>query len=127
MRRTDLERSKTVLLGLLRQLELPQRSREGITIENASDMIDQVQYAAERDMAVRRIDLDFDRLRNIRLALERVKDGSYGICIRCDEEIGSKRLKALPWVSRCVRCQDLEDRQNGQYSGGARSVVPAEF
>jgi DnaK suppressor protein len=38
-------------------------------------------------------------------------DGSFGICLRCDEEIPEKRLKALPWAAYCVPCQETVDRQ----------------
>lgn len=37
-------------------------------------------------------------------ALERLRSGSYGRCLKCGERIGSERLEALPWVSTCVSC-----------------------
>jgi DnaK suppressor protein len=114
MRHSELERSKGILLGLLREVELPLRSRDEIAIENAPDLIDQIQYATEREMVVRQIDSDFNRLQNIRLALQRIDDGTYGICAHCDGEIGGKRLKALPWVDLCVSCQDIADRENSR-------------
>lgn len=44
-------------------------------------------------------------LQEIEAALARIRDGSYGICIDCGEEIGRARLKADPRVKRCEACQ----------------------
>lgn len=88
--------------------------RDDIAIHSASDSIDKVQEATARDMAVRRIESNFARVQTIRLALERIEDGSYGLCLRCDGEIGPKRLKAVPWAAYCLRCQDLIDRSRAR-------------
>jgi DnaK suppressor protein len=47
------------------------------------------------------------RLRLIQRALERITDGSFGICVDCDTAIGMKRLQAVPWASHCIHCQEL--------------------
>ena len=44
-------------------------------------------------------------LKQIEAALERVKDGSYGVCLKCEEEISEKRLKARPESPFCTACQ----------------------
>ena len=46
------------------------------------------------------------RLRFIQHALERMNDGSFGICVDCGGPIGLRRLQALPWASHCIRCQE---------------------
>ncbi len=43
-------------------------------------------------------------------ALERIKQGTYGICIDCDQSIGEKRLLADPAVYRCIDCQEKSER-----------------
>jgi RNA polymerase-binding transcription factor DksA len=40
----------------------------------------------------------------IRAALKRIEDGSYGICVRCGESIAEARLDVLPWTPHCRRC-----------------------
>lgn len=40
----------------------------------------------------------------IRAALQRIEDGSYGICARCGEQISKERLDALPWTPLCRNC-----------------------
>jgi DnaK suppressor protein len=43
-------------------------------------------------------------------ALERIEDEEFGICLNCNNEIGVKRLEALPWVRYCISCQDLFEK-----------------
>jgi RNA polymerase-binding protein DksA len=38
-------------------------------------------------------------------ALQRVEDGTYGICVNCGEEIPRERLEANPWASLCIDCK----------------------
>jgi DnaK suppressor protein len=114
MEPAELEHSRNILLALQSEVEKPLRNRDQIAVENPPDTIDRVQCAAERELAIRRIESSFNRLQSIRLALRRIDDGTYGTCIRCDAEISSKRLKAVPWASNCVTCQELADRENGQ-------------
>jgi DnaK suppressor protein len=94
------------------------RKREGITIEKSADQMDEIQYALERDLAIHNVEHDFTLLRNVRAAQARIRDGSYGICIQCDEAISPKRLEALPWAARCIHCQEAADRNGSQDSDG---------
>ena len=106
--------SKNVLLALLHELEQPVPMEE-IAVENAPDTIDRVQNAAQRELAIRRIESGFSRLQSIRLALQRVEDGTYGICMRCGDGISHKRLSAVPWALYCLTCQEIADRENKEH------------
>ncbi|MEI6125360.1 MAG: TraR/DksA family transcriptional regulator, partial [Pseudomonadota bacterium] len=53
-------------------------------------------------------------------ALEKLEDGSYGICEECGEEINKKRLKVLPFAKYCVNCQSDIEKRN-QYSAEENS------
>lgn len=44
------------------------------------------------------------RLEQVRRALERVEEGTYGCCVRCEEEIGPARLQVKPETPICVEC-----------------------
>jgi len=44
-------------------------------------------------------------LQQIESALEKIKNGSYGICRICNEEISEERLKAVPTTSVCIKCK----------------------
>jgi len=45
-------------------------------------------------------------------ALQRLSNGSYGLCRQCRREIPPARLEALPWADRCVRCEALAEQVN---------------
>jgi len=45
-------------------------------------------------------------IRVIQAALERIEDGSYGVCDNCGEDIGEARLRAIPEATRCVNCAE---------------------
>jgi RNA polymerase-binding protein DksA len=44
-------------------------------------------------------------------ALERIVDGTYGICENCGNPIGKRRLQAFPRVTLCVACKQLQERR----------------
>ena len=96
------------------------RNRDGIAIEKSADQMDEIQYASERDLAIRNVDRDSLLLRQVKAALRRIHDGSFGTCIECESEISLRRVAAVPWASRCIQCQELVDRdgQEGTESAG---------
>jgi DnaK suppressor protein len=49
-------------------------------------------------------------LLQIARALERIDDGRYGLCERCGAPIAEPRLRALPMVTTCLECKELEER-----------------
>lgn len=83
--------------------------RDEIVIELVADEMDRLQQQAVRDMAIRNLDRTSAVLKNIRAALDRLQDEIYGICLRCEQPIPEKRLKAVPWASHCVKCQETID------------------
>jgi DnaK suppressor protein len=65
-------------------------------------------------LAIRQLELNYSRQRGLREALERIEDGSYGVCLKCDEDISLKRLKVVPWAAFCLRCQESADREESE-------------
>jgi DnaK suppressor protein len=86
------------------------RKRDGIAIEKSADQMDEIQYASERDLAIRNADRESTLLREVKAALRRIHDGSFATCIECESAISPKRLAALPWSPRCIQCQEVADR-----------------
>lgn len=111
MTKIDLKKFKTILEDKRAELELIVRNRDGITIEKSADALDEVQHASERELAIRNLDRESNLLRNVRSALRRINDGSFGVCLHCEEEISPKRLAAVPWAPFCIQCQEQADRQ----------------
>ena len=99
MTKTDLDKFKNVLETKRQELSGSLRNRDEIVIEKAPDALDEVQLAGERELAIRNLDRDSNMLRQIRRALGRINDGSYGVCLHCDEDISPKRIAAVPWAA----------------------------
>jgi len=110
MTKAELEKLKNRLEVKQTELSGALRNRDEIAIEKASDAIDEVQLAGERELAIRTLDRDSNMLRQIRRALARVSEGSYGVCLHCEEDISPKRMNAVPWAVYCIKCQEQIDR-----------------
>jgi DnaK suppressor protein len=110
MTQTELKKYTEALETKKKELSNGLRNREDIAIEKTPDALDEVQLAGERELAIRNLDRESSLLRNVRGALGRVEDGSYGVCMHCEEDIKPKRLEAVPWAKFCIRCQEAADR-----------------
>src|SRR5579863_1829084 len=110
MTKTELEKFKAILEAKKAELSNAVRNREDIAIEKTPDAIDEVQLAGERELAIRNLDRDSNMLRQIRRALARIADGSFGVCLHCEEDISPKRVNAVPWAAFCIKCQEQVDR-----------------
>src|SRR2546423_11615555 len=110
MTKTELEKFKAVLEAKQAELASALRNRDDIAIEKTPDALDEVQLAGERELAIRNLDRESNLLRQVKAALARIADGSFGTCTRCDEEISAKRLNAVPQSPYCIRCQEAHDR-----------------
>ena len=46
------------------------------------------------------------KLRDVNIALEKIENGTYGICENCSKEIGEERLRACPEAKTCLKCNE---------------------
>lgn len=118
MNQTELEKYKKTLEAKQAELSMGLRNRDDIAIEKTPDALDEVQLAGERELAIRNLDRESQLLRNVRGALGRMADGSYGTCLHCEEDIKPKRLDAVPWTKYCIRCQEAADRHEFEAEPG---------
>ena len=90
----------------LRQL---MNRQEAPVIEYASEECEKMTLAGQRELTLMFADLTSRHLRDIDFALQRLEEGTYGACVDCEGQIPARRLRALPWASRCVACQESTD------------------
>jgi DnaK suppressor protein len=114
-------RYKTLREMLLRKrAEIKERIEEELG-EKMTEDIDSVLGPAldEGDLSTLEIGRDVDyqllsmytrNLKNINQALERLDEGTYGICEECGREIGEKRLQVMPFALYCVQCQREKEK-----------------
>ncbi len=110
MTKTELNKFREALEAKQAELAQVLRNREGIAIEKSPDALDEVQNAAERELAIRNLDRESNLLRNVRAALHRIEEGNFGVCLHCEEDISLKRLHAVPWAGYCIQCQEIADK-----------------
>ena len=80
-----------------------------ITNENLPDPTDRASLEADRNFMLRIRDRESKLIKKIKQALERIENGTYGICESCGEEISVKRLKARPVTTQCIECKAKEE------------------
>lgn len=83
-----------------------------------ADPTEEVQVQGEREVSFATRSLLVERANRLAAALERLSEGEYGVCEECGEAIAPARLKVMPEVTTCVRCQDRLERS-------ARRLEPA--
>jgi len=110
MNKTELNRFRRILTARVAELEPFTRQRDGIVVERSADQLEEIQAASQRALAVCKLDREFTQLRDVRAALRRIEDGSFGTCQECEGDIHPKRLAAVPWATFCIRCQEAVDR-----------------
>jgi DnaK suppressor protein len=110
-----LERKRVALVRGLQE-------RDGIAIEKSADQMDEIQFASERDLQIRNVDRESTLLGEVKAALLRIRDGSFGTCTECDWTISPKRLAAVPWASRCIECQEAADSDGQRRTESVREA-----
>ncbi len=112
--RMRLEADLREAIGRLRQMgggiaaeELP-----GAIGDNSpfADEVDEIQANESRELGFATRTMLVERVNRIADALERLSEGEYGVCVECGETIAPARLRALPEVQTCIRCQDRLER-----------------
>jgi DnaK suppressor protein len=120
---TEMGRIQEILERKRNELDRVLRNRDGIAIEKSADQMDEIQYATERDLAIRNVDRESTLLRDVKAALLRIHDGSFGECLDCESPISAKRLVAVPWALRCIRCQEAADLNGKEREDGTELLV----
>ena len=93
-----------------------------LTIERSADAFDATLLAAERESSAQALDQEFRLLRQVEDARNRMLDGTFGICLCCEQEIARKRLQAIPWAAYCVACQEKAEEGRTSRPGLARAA-----
>jgi DnaK suppressor protein len=110
----NVDHYKTILVYKERELteEMGRRREDALDakVADVEDPIDAVISTTGRDTAMQEGGMLYDTLTMVRDALQRIKDGTYGICTDCGEEIEPARLDAVPWTPYCLADQEKHDK-----------------
>ena len=79
--------------------------------ENFPDPTDRATLESDRNFTLRIRDRERKLISKIRDALERMDQGTFGICEQCGEDISEKRLKARPVTTLCIKCKKEQENE----------------
>ncbi len=126
MTTSEVKRYKEALSKKMAELSENLGNRKPIAIEFTPEACERIVLAAQRELAVVRLDRHSRLLREVKAAMARIEDGSYGVCEICEEAITPRRLDAVPWARYCVQCQDSIDKgPNPAMQSAARMPIAA--
>jgi len=115
----DLKRFKKMLedskASLLESAKRTLMEESNFDTDDLPDEIDLASSEYAQSMVFRLRDREKFLLQKIDRALQRVEDGSFGICERCEEDISPKRLEARPVTSLCIRCKEEQEKKEKSY------------
>lgn len=100
--RLEVERAR-LLEETGEAIEAPDQMTYGSQAAAASQVFEQQRDLALRERAVQ-------HLAQVDAALARLRDGTFGRCVRCGRPIAPERLEVLPWAAHCIECQTAIDR-----------------
>ncbi len=74
------------------------------------EYLDRASVYTDQAMKLRIKSRESRLIKKVRQALERIENGTYGICEQCGEEISIKRLEARPVAAKCIDCKEQEEQ-----------------
>ncbi len=80
--------------------------------DTAQDIADRAASSYTKEFLFSQSNNDRQLLQMVETALLRIREGGFGECVSCGEEINAKRLEAVPWTRYCIACQ--EKLESGQ-------------
>jgi DnaK suppressor protein len=112
MEQKDIDYFKSLLINQLE--ELLKQGDDAVSSmrdphDNLPDPTDRASFDFERNFMLRMRDRESKLIHKIRKAIERVEEGTFGICETCGEDIPMKRLIARPVTTQCIECKTKEE------------------
>lgn len=107
-RKAEIERDVSYMAGEIRALGIDQDQENGAL---GNHIADDGSSVAESERILTVTDDLQGILNQVNEALERMDEGTYGICQRCGREIATERLEAFPYVAYCISCQSVLERE----------------
>lgn len=78
--------------------------------DSAQDIADRAANSYTKEFLFSQSNNDRQLLNMVESALQRIREGSFGECINCGNEINPKRLEAVPWTRYCIECQEKKEQ-----------------
>jgi DnaK suppressor protein len=111
-KRTEVYRKKLLdrQAELLRLVSKSEQDGREADEEATQDIADKAANSYTKEFLFHQSDDHRRLLSLVNEALERMKNGEYGLCVACGEEVQQKRLDAVPWARHCIECQEKQEK-----------------
>lgn len=112
MEKDKLEHFRSILNGKLEELlSGADKAVSGMSEkeENFPDPTDRASLETDRNFLLRVKDRERKLISKVKEAIQRIDDGSFGVCELCGEDISDKRLEARPVTTCCIECKKEEE------------------
>jgi RNA polymerase-binding protein DksA len=96
---------------VLRKLTALEREGRGLQQEYPEDIGERAVTSLSKELLFQQATQNRQLLRSIEAAIERIRLGTFGACVSCGNEIGGKRLAAMPFTAYCRECQESLERE----------------
>ena len=114
----DVAKFKKLLLAEKERLESEHRIRQAQDSESNLELSDYDNHPADAASDTYERTKDFaleenfrEIMESIEEALRKLEEGTYGQCDRCHKQINAERLKAIPYATMCISCQETIERR----------------
>ncbi len=119
MNKVQLKKFKTLLTEKRDEIvkKAKQTLEEDMTLDS-NDLPDEMDLASSeylQSFTFRLRGREKAFLDKINKALQKIEDGSFGVCEECGEEITVKRLEARPETTLCIRCKEDQERMEKDF------------
>ena len=105
--RKKLEERQEALRRTVTRTEQDGRATD---LESAQDIADRAASSYNKEFLFHQSNNDRQLLQMVEGALSRLREGVFGQCISCGDEINAKRLEAVPWTRYCIACQEKMEK-----------------
>ena len=85
-------------------VEKLQNNGKNDEVEHMPDISDDAARAYDRKLQGDLEEQEWNKLKQVEAALEKVENGEYGICDQCEKKIPEARLKIIPYTEFCTQC-----------------------
>lgn len=95
---------------LLRLVTKSEKDGREADEEATQDIADKAANSYTKEFLFHQSDGNRRVLQLVNEALGRMREGTYGQCVACEEDVQQKRLEAVPWARHCIECQEKQDQ-----------------
>jgi DnaK suppressor protein len=92
--------------------------RNADVTDSAQDIADRASSSYQKEFLFHQSNNERQTLAMVEGALSRIREGSFGECISCGNEINAKRLEAVPWTRHCIECQEKLEKGQLEVDAG---------